>query len=81
MRWQVAAGPLEKLTASFCLTPRGRAPSSHSLDRYGAGGDEMDMKGQHEQALRVGQCTVAVFAPADERKRLAADIRFKILAA
>ena len=44
------------------------------LDRYGAGGDEMDMKGQYEQALRAGKCTVAVFAPTDERKRLATDI-------
>ena len=46
----------------------------HALDRYGAGGEEMDMKGQYEQALRAGHCTVAVFAPTQERKQLAADI-------
>src|SRR4051794_26201540 len=44
------------------------------LDHYGAGGYEMDMKKQYEEAFRAGQCTVAVFAPTEERKRLATDI-------
>ena len=44
------------------------------LDRFGAGGDQMDMKQQYEQAFRAGQCTVVVLASTEERKRLATDV-------
>lgn len=44
------------------------------LDRFGAGGYEMDMKKQYEEAFRAGQCTVAVLATTEERKRLATNI-------
>jgi len=38
------------------------------------GGYEMDMKKQYEEAFRAGQCTVAVLATTEDRKRLATDI-------
>jgi hypothetical protein len=34
----------------------------------------MGMKKQYEEAFRAGQCTVAVLATTEDRKRLATDI-------
>ena len=45
-----------------------------ALDRLGVRDDELEMKHEYEQAFRAGPCTVAVFAPTEERKRLATDI-------
>jgi hypothetical protein len=44
------------------------------VDRFGAGGDEMDARHQYEQALRDGHLNVLVLAPTEERKRLAATV-------
>jgi hypothetical protein len=44
------------------------------LDRFGAGGDEMDDRHEYEQALRDGGVTVLVLAPTEERKLRAAEI-------
>jgi hypothetical protein len=44
------------------------------VDRFGAGGEEMDARHQYEQALREGRLNVLVLAPTEERKRLAAEI-------
>jgi hypothetical protein len=44
------------------------------LDRFGAGGDEMDERHEYEQALRDGGVTVLVLAPTEERKLRAAEI-------
>ena len=34
------------------------------------GGYEMDMKKQYEEAFRAGQCTVAILATTEDRKRV-----------
>ena len=44
------------------------------LDRFGAGGDEIDDRHEYEQALRDGAVTVLVLAPTAERKLRAAEI-------
>ena len=44
------------------------------LDRFGAGGDEMDDRHEYEQALRDGAVSVLVLAPTEERKQRAAEI-------
>jgi hypothetical protein len=44
------------------------------LDRFGAGGDEIDDRHEYEQALRDGAFTVLVLAPTEERKLRAAEI-------
>jgi hypothetical protein len=44
------------------------------VDRFGAGGEEMEARHQYEQALRDGHVNVLVLAPTEERKRRAADI-------
>ena len=44
------------------------------LDRFGAGGDEIDDRHEYEQALRDGAVNVLVLAPTEERKLRAAEI-------
>jgi hypothetical protein len=44
------------------------------LDRFGAGGDEVDNRHEYEQALTEGAVTLLVLAPTEERKQRAAEI-------
>lgn len=44
------------------------------VDRFGAGGEEMEARHAYEAALREGHCCVLVLAPTDERKHLAGEI-------
>jgi hypothetical protein len=44
------------------------------LDRFGAGGDEIDDRHEYEQALRDGAVTLLVLAPTEKRKLRAAEI-------
>jgi hypothetical protein len=44
------------------------------VDRFGAGGEELEARHRYEEALREGKCNVLVLAPTEERKRLAAEI-------
>jgi hypothetical protein len=44
------------------------------LDRFGAGGDEVDNRPEYEEALREGAVTLLVLAPTEERKQRAAEI-------
>jgi hypothetical protein len=44
------------------------------MDRFGAGGDEVDARHEYEQALRDGAVNVLVLAPTEERKQRAAEI-------
>jgi hypothetical protein len=44
------------------------------VDRFGAGGDEVDARHEYEQALRDGRVNVLVLTPTEERKQRAAEI-------
>lgn len=43
-------------------------------EHLGISNDEMDMKDRYEQALRDGQFVIAILAPSDARKELAAQM-------
>lgn len=43
-------------------------------EKFDLSTDERDTKERYEQALRDGQCVIAIFAPSEERKRRSAQI-------
>ena len=71
------------LTCGVEIADRIRASSGRSgligqvlqvVDRFCAGGEELEARHEYEKALRDGKLNVLVLAPTEERKRLAGEI-------